>query len=76
MTSPPIEVGDQLMAEHVEVHPVLVATTFGKTHEIAVEMPGLGNIADLNRQVERKTLHASSLATRAPGVSAWHPGLQ
>ena len=45
-------VADQLVAEKVEIHPVFITAALGAVQQFAIEVAGLGDVADLDGEVE------------------------
>ena len=63
-----VQVGDDLVAEEVEVDPGFAAAAFGEAEFRAVEFAGFGDVADLEGEVEGSE-HGGVLAVPVFGVS-------
>jgi hypothetical protein len=53
---PGVEMGDDLVAEEIEIDPVFGASAFAAIEEIAVESAGGGEVVDGKSEMERREL--------------------
>jgi len=58
------EVSDDLMAEKIEVDPMLRAPSLGAAEQVAIEAARGGEIVDREGEVERRKRHARWIASK------------
>jgi hypothetical protein len=63
--------GDNLVAEQVEIDPLLRAPPLGASEELAIEASGSSKIVDRKRKVKRRQAHALPLLGTAALVEAF-----
>ncbi|MNO91853.1 hypothetical protein D3C76_834100 [compost metagenome] len=55
------QVNDQLMAEKVEIDPMIAGATFFEAEHMAIEIPSGRQVVDRDGQVKRRELHRMCL---------------